>query len=286
MVPRMTVPGPQATARRWAAALAPYVEAIRHDDEAALLDSLERLAASHRLLAPLAFALGGVAMLLAGIRLLFVNWRLTLVQVLPALWIWAAMYDLRIHVIRDGSALAVSGPALIPVGLAIVAITAACFFLNAVFAFAVASAEGPAVRSALAAARHHLTPILTWGIAFGLALALCTTVVARGERFWFTLCLGVVVGLMMVAYVAVPARLVGVRSQRSRRDRLSASAIGAALGVLVSAPPYVIGRIGLLMIGSPVLRIPGVLLFALGITLQAGATSAVRAVKMGAKLGG
>jgi len=91
---------------------------------------------------------------------------------------------------------------------------------------------------------------------------------------------------MMVAYVAVPARLVGVRSQRSRRDRLSASAIGAALGVLVSAPPYVIGRIGLLMIGSPVLRIPGVILFAVGITLQAGATSAVRAVKMGAKLRG
>jgi hypothetical protein len=67
---------------------------------------------------------------------------------------------------------------------------------------------------------------------------------------------------MMVAYVAVPARLVGVRSQRSRRDRISASALGA------------------------ILRSPGFVLFALGITLQAGATSAVRAVKMGAKLRG
>jgi hypothetical protein len=39
------------------------------------------------------------------------------------------------------------------------------------------------------------------------------------------------------------------------------------------------------MIGSPFLRFPGILIFILGFTLQAGATSAVKAVKMGAKLG-
>ncbi len=275
----------RARARKWWAAAEPYLVAIRDGDEEALLRALDAAARSHRALAPLAFAAGGVAMLLAGVRLLFANWRLTLVEVLPALWIWAVMYDLRIHLIRDGSALEVSGPALIPVGLAIVAITVLCFFLNAVFAFAVAQPQAPEVRPALARARRHLGTIAGWGTAFGVAIALCTTVVARGDRLTFTVALGVVVGLLMVAYVAVPARLVGVRQERSRRDRLSASAIGAALGFLVSAPPYLIGRIGLLMIGSPILRIPGLILFALGITLQAGATSAVRAVKMGAKLG-
>jgi hypothetical protein len=224
-------------------------------------------------------------MLLAGVRLLLTNWRMTLVQVLPALWIWAAMYDLRLHVIRDDSVFAASGVELVPIGLAIVAITAASFYLNAVFAFAVGGPQPPRVRPALARAREHLAPVLAWGLGFGLALAVAMTVVARGQRFWFTLVLGVVVGLMMVAYVAVPARLVGVKRSGSRRDRLSASAISAALGALVSAPPYVLGRIGLLMIGSPILRIPGVILFAIGITLQAGATSAVRAVKMGARLG-
>ncbi len=275
----------RARARKWWAAAEPYLVAIRDGDEEALLRALDAAARSHRLLAPLAFAAGGVAMLLAGVRLLFANWRLTLVEVLPALWIWAVMYDLRIHLIRDGSAVEVSGPALIPVGLVIVAITVLCFFLNAVFAFAVAQPRAPEVRPALARARRHLGTIAGWGTAFGVAIALCTTVVARGDRLTFTVALGVVVGLLMVAYVAVPARLVGVRQERSRRDRLSASAIGAALGFLVSAPPYLIGRIGLLMIGSPILRIPGLILFALGITLQAGATSAVRAVKMGAKLG-
>jgi hypothetical protein len=94
------------------------------------------------------------------------------------------------------------------------------------------------------------------------------------------------IGVMMIAYVAVPARLIGVESGAvSRRDRLSASIVGSVLGAVVSTPAYVMGRIGLLMIGSPFLRFPGILIFIVGFTLQAGATSAVKAVKMGAKLG-
>ena len=41
---------------------------------------------------------------------------------------------------------------------------------------------------------------------------------------------------------------------------------------MVSAPAYLLGRIGLLMIGSPFLRVPGIVLFLVGFTLQAGAT--------------
>ena len=44
---------------------------------------------------PLALAVGAFAMLFEGVKLLFTNWRLTLIQVLPAMWIWAAMYDLK-----------------------------------------------------------------------------------------------------------------------------------------------------------------------------------------------
>jgi hypothetical protein len=201
------------------------------------------------------------------------------------MWIWIAMYDLRLHLLRDGSAVRLSGLVLVPIGAAIVAITCACFYLNATFAFAIAQSGTPRVRPALAEARPHLRTILGSGAVVGVALAICTTVLPRADRFWFTLCLGIVVGVM-VAYVAVPARLIGVEAAGSRRDRLAATAVGGLVGVLVSAPPYVLGRIGLLMIGSPVLRIPGVILFALGVTLQAGANGALRAVKMGAKLSG
>jgi uncharacterized membrane protein len=275
-----------AKLRSWARTAAPYLEAIRRGEEDAILAELEAAARAHRLLSPFVFAVGGVAILLAGIRLLLVNWRLTVIQLLPAMWLWAAMYDLRLHLIHEDSAISLSGLGLVPVGLAIALVTAACFYLNAVFGFAVAAPGEPSVRAGLDGARRHARTVLVWGFFFGVALAVTATAVARGERLWFTLALGIVVGLMMVAYVAVPARLVGApQARRSRRDRLSAGAIGAALGVMVSAPPYLLGRIGLLLIGSPVLRVPGFVIFGIGVTLQVGATGAVRAVKMGSKLG-
>jgi hypothetical protein len=272
------------SARERALGLRRQVQAIRHGDEEALLGALERFVGERPRLAPLAFAFGGVAMLFAGLKLPVTNWRLSLVQLLPAIWIWLAMYDLRLHLLRDSSAVELSGPVLIPIGAAVAAITAACFFLNAVFAFAIAQPGTPEVRPAIAEARPHLRTIVGAGAAVGVALAICTTVLPQGDRFLFTLSLGVVVGVMMVAYVAVPARLIGLRTARSPRDRLAATAVGGLLGVVAGAPPYLLGRIGLLMIGSPVLRIPGVLLFAAGVILQAGATGVVRAMKMGAKL--
>jgi hypothetical protein len=89
---------------------------------------------------------------------------------------------------------------------------------------------------------------------------------------------------MMLTYVSVPARIVGVRPTGSRRDKLAASVVGGALGALICTPPYVLGRIGLLLLGSHVLFALGVILLAFGFTLQAGATGAVKAVKMSAKL--
>ena len=91
---------------------------------------------------------------------------------------------------------------------------------------------------------------------------------------------------MMVSYVAVPARLIGTRPNHSKREKLMTSVVGGALGVTVSLPPYVLGRVGLLMLGSDLLLIPGIVLLALGVTLQAGATGAVRAIKMSVSLTG
>jgi hypothetical protein len=161
-----------------------------------------------------------------------------------------------------------------------------CFFLNAVFAFAITRPGSPEVRPAVAQARRHVTPIVISGALVGLLLALSTTVVTRWGRPWFTLSLGIVIGLMMVSYVAVPARLIGVKPTYSRRDKLMTTAVGGALGVTVSLPPYILGRVGILMLGSRALLIPGIVLVALGVTLQAGATGAVRAIKMSVSLTG
>ena len=262
-----------------------FIQAVRDSDREAVYEMIMRLSRSRPWLAPLAFAVGAFAMLFDGVKLLFTNWRLTLIQVLPAMWIWAAMYDLKLHLLHGRSFHQLTGPAVvIPLVLGVALITAAGFYLNAVFAFAIIQPGRPQIRPAFTEARPHLPIVLGSGLFVGILLGLATMVSPRAGVFWFGLSLSIVVGLMMVCYVAVPSRLIGVKPTRSRRDKLTASAVGGAVGAVVCTPPYVLGRMGLLLLGSNTLFILGVIVFAIGLTLQAGATGAVKAVKMSAKL--
>jgi len=272
----------------WSSRIRALVQAIEDNDEAAVKEAILRLSRRRRIFAPLGFAIGAFAMLFDGLKLLVSNWRLTLVQILPAMWIWVAMFDLKAHVLHGKSFHVLRGPVLIPINLVIISITIAALFLNAVFAFAVARGERPPqVRPAIGDAMAHMRPIVQYGAVAGLLLGLATTVVTRWGRPWFTLALGIVIGIMMIAYVAVPSRLIGgERPAMSRRDKLSASVVGGALSATVCTPPYVLGRVGVLMLGSSVLFIPGLVVVALGATLQAGATGAVQAIKMSVTLTG
>jgi hypothetical protein len=262
-----------------------FVQAVRDSDREVVDEMLLRLSRSRPWLAPLALAVGAFAMLFDGVKLLFSNWRLTLIQVLPAMWIWAAMLDLKAHVLHGQSFHELKGPAVvIPLVLGVAVITAASFYLNAVFAFAITQPGRPRIRPALTQARSHLAIVLTSGGIVGILLGVATLVVDRWGLFWFAVSLSIVVGLMMVCYVAVPSRLIGFKPKQSRRDKLTATAVGGAVGAVICTPPYALGRIGLLMLGSHVLFILGVILLVVGFTLQAGATGAVKTVKMSAKL--
>jgi hypothetical protein len=261
-----------------------FARAVRDGDEAMVEDAVLRLSRSRRMFAPLAFMVAGIVTLYDGVKLLFSNWRLTLVQILPAVWIWVAMLDWKAHALHGKSFHVLTGPILIPLVLLIAAVTAGSFFLNAVFGFAISGPAPPRVRPAFARARSHLAAILLPGVVVGLLLGLTTLVVTRWGSPWFAISLGVVVGVMMVCYVAVPARLIGVKPVRSRREKLTISAVGGAMGAVVSTPPYVLGRVAILMLGSRLLLIPGIVLLAFAATLQAGATAAVKAVKMSTSL--
>ncbi len=260
------------------------VTAIQENDEARIEEAVLRLSRRHRALAPLALAVSAFVLLFDGLRLLVSNWRLTLVTVLPAMWIWLAMLDLKVHVLHGHTFHVIRGPILIPICLVIVAVTTASFFLNAVFAFAIAKPGRPEVRPGVDQARDHLGAILGSGAIVGALLAFATMIMTRWGRPWFGIVLSLVVGLMMVCYVAVPARLIGGKPRQSRRDKLTTSAVGGAIGATVCTPPYLLGRLGILMLGSKILFIPGVFVIAIGVTLQAGATGAVRAIKLSASL--
>ena len=75
-----------------------------------------------------------------------------------------------------------------------------------------------------------------------------------------------------------------MKTTAARGDKLKATAVGGFLGAVVCAPPYLLGRIGLLLLGSNSLFFLGIVLLSVGLVLEAGATGAVKAVKMSAKL--
>ena len=260
------------------------IDAIRHGDDDAVQEMVLDLSRQHRILAPIALVVGAIAMLFEGVKLLVTNWRLTLVQVLPAMWIWVAILDLKAHALHGKSFHVLRGPILVPIVLVIVALTAASFFLNAVFAFAISKPGDPEIRTGFTEARRHHRTVLGSGAVIGLLLGFSTVVVVRWGLVWFTLILGIVVAIMMVSYVAIPARLIGIKTAAAPGDKLKAAAVGGFLGAVVCSPPYLLGRIGLLMLGSNTLFFFGIVLLAAGLVLEAGATSAVKAVKMSAKL--
>ena len=262
-----------------------FVQAVRDSDVAAADEVILRLSRSRRWLAPLALIVGAFVMLFAGVKLLFTNWRLTLIQVLPAMWIWAAMFDLKAHALHGKSFHVLTGPIVIPLVLGVALVTAASFFLNAWFAYAIAGAGPPSIKPAFTQAWSHRRMALLSGFIVGILLGLSTVVVTRWGRPWFGLSLGVVVGLMMICYVAVPARLIGMKTKYPQRDKLAASAVGGIVGAVVCTPPYLLGRLGLIMLGwSGAFFTIGIILLVIGLTLQAGATGAVKTVKMTAKL--
>src|SRR5512142_3501930 len=103
-------------AEKLPARAAALVRAIEENDDAQIEEAVLRLSRSRRVFSPLAFAISAVVLLFDGLRLLVSNWRLMLVQVLPAMWIWILMFDLKLHVLHGESFNVLRGPILIPIG--------------------------------------------------------------------------------------------------------------------------------------------------------------------------
>ena len=270
--------------RTWVARVQALVAAIRDGDPAMVERGVLDLSRSRRILAPLGFLVGAFVTLFDALRLLVSNWRLMLVQVLPATWIWLAMFDLKAHLLHGKAFRTADLTVTVLLVALIVVITMVSFLLNAVFAFAIARPGSPQIRPAFGAALDRLAVILLWGLVAGGALAFAALIAPRLGRGWFAVSMSFVVGFMMLTYVTVPARLVGIHPSVSRRDKLGTSVVTGAIGAVVCAPAYILGRLGILMLGSHALFAVGVVLLFVGLMLQAGASGAVKAMKMSAKL--
>jgi hypothetical protein len=153
-----------------------------------------------------------------------------------------------------------------------------------VFAFAVAGPKPPKIRPAVAQVRTHHREILGWGFAVGLAHASATVYVSRWGTNWFTLAMGTVLLVMTVTFVSIPAQFIGAQTAKhSMQDKISGAAASGAMSAVLTSPGFILNRLGLLLAGTSLLRIPGVVLFSIGIALQAAATSGAKAVKLSTK---
>ena len=266
------------------------IAAIREGDEQRVEEAILQFSRKRRIFAPLALVVGAFVMLFSGLRLLVTNWRLMLIQILPAMLIWAVTLDLKAHVLHGRQFHTIRGPIVLLIFAAVVLVTVAAFFLNAAFAFAISRPGPPHVAAGFHQARGH-PAVIWWGAGSGVALAVAAVLAPRWGIGWFTVLLGTVLGIMMVCYVAVPARIVGVQTAKtaansglSGRDKLAAATVSGAFGAVLCAPAYLIARGGIVLLGSHDLFELGVALLVLGLILQAGVTGAVKAVKVSAKL--
>ena len=265
------------------------IAAIRDGDDATVEQAVLQLAGKRKFLAPLALIAGAFVMLFNALRLLVTNWRLLLVEALPALLIWAVTLDLKAHVLHGREFNVVRGPLVVVLFALAVLVTVAAFFLNTAFAFTI-SQPGPLdLRAGFRRARRHAGAVIGFGGVIGLALGVAAVLVPRWGLRWFGLSLGIVLAVMMVCYVAVPARIAGVRPAKSadklgQRDKLAATAVAGLVGGIICTPPYALSRVGEELLGRDPLFALGVALIVVGLTLEAGATGAVKAIKVSVKL--
>ena len=123
------------------------IASIRDGDERTIGDAVLQLSKKRRIFAPLALAVGAFVMLFSGLRLLVTNWRLMLLQVLPAMLTWATTMDLKAHVLQGKEFHDIRRPVVLVLFAAAVLVTTAASYLNAAFAFAVSQPGPPQLRT-------------------------------------------------------------------------------------------------------------------------------------------
>src|SRR4051794_839461 len=152
---------PAAGRRSRRQALVAAVAAVRSTDRAGVESAIEELGRKRRWLVPLAYAAGTIGVVFDGVVLLLRNWRLTLLQLLPAMWIWVMTWNMKHHFVSKPS---ISVGVSILVAVAVLVTAQAAYWCNATFAFTlVGEAEGD-IAGAFAEARRH------WRTIGGLAL--------------------------------------------------------------------------------------------------------------------
>jgi hypothetical protein len=259
--------------------------AVADADPAEIEASARELGESRRYLAPVAWAAGAIVLLVRGVKLLLLNWRLSLIELVPAVWVWFVMWDLRQHALRGAAFRDVTTGGIVALVALTVGASIAAFWCNTVFAFAITHPR-PRIAPAVRQARAYMFRIVRAGALMGAVLAIAAVVIPRIDSLLLYLIAVVAVwALMLVSFVVVPARILGVRKQRlGPKQTVGAWTIGGALSAVAMTPGFALDRVGLILLGVPHVHIVGLVLLSIGTALYAAGMSSVKAVKLSMKL--
>jgi hypothetical protein len=259
--------------------------AVADADPAEIERAVVQFGGSRRYLAPLAWAAGAIVLLVRGVKLLVLNWRLTLVEFVPAAWLWFVMWDLKQHALRGAAFRHFTLGGMVALAALAIGVSIASFWCNTVFAFAISDHE-PRIRPAARQARPFRFRIVRAGILMGCAVAIAAVVIPRLQIRWlYVLALGGLYAVMLTSFVVVPARILGLKKQKlPPKQAIGRSAVGGVLSAIAMTPGFLLDRLGLILIGVSGLRVFGFILLSIGAALYAAGMSSVRAVKLTMKL--
>lgn len=265
--------------------LAIAARAVAGADPAQIETAVQRFGSSRRWLAPVAWTGGALVLVVRGLKLLMLNWRLSLVEVVPALWVWLVTWDLKRHDLRASPMREVTaGQVVLGVAVAVAASVATLWF-NTVFGIAI-SQPTPRIAAAMREARQRRRPVLMAGTGMGVCLAAGLALIPRINQSWLFLLAALgMYSLMLVALVLGPARILGVaRLRRTPGEAVGLWVTGGALSAMVMLPGFVVDRVGVVLMGIPHLHLLGLFVLAMGVALYAAGLSSMKAVKLSMKL--
>src|SRR4029077_12282682 len=88
------------------------------------------------------------------------------------------------------------------------------------------------------------------------------------SRWVYLIAAGALWSLMLITFVAVPARIIGAKKRRLRpKEAVGRWTLGGALSAVAMAPGFILDRIGLILIGLPHLHVVGFVLLSIGTAL-------------------
>jgi hypothetical protein len=273
------------SARKTLIRLVDVARAVADAQPAEIESTAHRLGGSRRYLAPVAWAAGAIVLLVRGVKLLLLNWRLTVVELVPAAWVWLVLWDLKRHGLRGDAFREITVTGVILLTLIAVAASTAAFWCNTVFAFAVTQPK-PRIAPAIRLARRYLAHTVAAGSALGLIIALGALLIPRIDSLALYLIASIALySLMLITFVAVPARILGVKKQRLRpKQAIGTWTLGGAMSAIAMTPGFLLDRIGLILLGVPGLHLLGFVLLSIGTALYAAGMTSVKAVKLSMKL--